>query len=124
MDLWRIKELRYLVYYFIASVLLSLFFLIFRIPIIMTLQACFGLVYVLFIPGYLASICLFNKKEISGVMRATLSFALSIVIVVIMVIFSNNVLDILLTKLSCLVIVGIIITVLLLIKILVKKDGN
>ena len=116
MDLWNVNELRYLVYYVGGSFVLGIILLFFGISLLSTLQVCFGLIYVLFIPGYLAVLCLFEKKEIDIIERIALSFALSIAIVTLVIIVTNNVFKIFFTGFSNFIIISLIIIVLLLIK--------
>jgi len=116
MDLWDIGELRYLVYYVGASLILSVILLFFGVSLLSTLQVCFGLIYVLFIPGYLTVLCLFGKKEIDIIERIALSFALSIAIVTLVIIITNNLFKIPFTSLSNFIIIGLMIIILLLIK--------
>lgn len=121
MDLWDVNELRYLVYYVGASLVLGVILLFFGISLLSTLQVCFGLIYVLFIPGYLAVLCLFGKKEIDIIERIALSFALSIAIVTLTIIITNNLFKIPFTSLSNFIIVGILIITLLIIKVHFKR---
>ncbi|HHQ45464.1 MAG TPA: DUF1616 domain-containing protein [Candidatus Altiarchaeales archaeon] len=54
------------------------------------MRAVFGFIYVLFIPGFTATWALFPKKsEIDWIERITLSFALSIALTVLPVMFLN-----------------------------------
>ena len=116
MDLWNVNELRYLVYYVGLSLVLGIILLFFGISLLNTLQVSFGLIYILFIPGYLTVLCLFGKKEIDIIERIALSFALSIAIVTLVIIITNNVFKIPFTSFSNFIIIGLIIISLFLIK--------
>jgi uncharacterized membrane protein len=118
-DLSKYKELKYFVYYVIGSVILSLILLIVKqISIIRTLQACFGIAYVVFLPGYFFVLLLFDKKEIDIIERLALSFALSIAIVTLTIIFTNTVIKIPITPINNFLIIMFVIVFIVLLKIL------
>jgi len=121
MDLWSYKELKYLVYYSVFTLCLSLFLLIFGINFLDTLQVCFVLIYVLVIPGYLFTLIFFRNQELDIIERTALTFAFSIAIITLTIIFTNNVLTIPFTSFSNFLIVGILIIILLTIELIITK---
>lgn len=119
-DLWRIKELRYLVYFFAASIIISiLFFAIKQTPILKTLQAVFGLLFVLFLPGYVAIRC-FSKKQIDEIETIGLSFVFSLMIVIFTILFTNNILKIPVKGFYNFIIILITIILIIIIKLITK----
>jgi uncharacterized membrane protein len=117
-DLSKIKELKFFVYYVLGSLILSLIlFLIKSIPILKTLQACFGIVYVIFLPGYFFVILIFDNKKIDTIEKLALSFALSIAIVSLSIIFTNMLLKIPITAFNNFLIILFVIILFLLLKL-------
>ena len=97
---------------FIVSILITV---IFKYPLLTSLRVVFGLIYVLFLPGYVVVKCFFEKVD--WIEKLGLSLGLSVVLVVLSVMFSNMLLRIPITPISnFFVILGVII-----ITLLVKK---
>jgi len=118
-NLSKYQELKYLVYYIVLGVLASpILLLIYQVPIFKTLQAVFGIAFVMFLPGYFFIILLFDKKELDVIERSALSFSLSIAIVTISIIFTNTILNIPITPINNFLIILFLITVFILIKII------
>jgi hypothetical protein len=75
---------------FVLIVIAALIFLSLFVSItFMITRAVFGLLFVLFVPGFIASYAFFRKDEIDLIERVALSIGLSISLVVLTVMFSN-----------------------------------
>jgi len=74
-------------------------------------RAVFGLVFVLFLPGYFCSILLFPKKEVDILERIILSFCLSLAIVSPLLFFLNKIIDIKINLINCFSVISSIIVI-------------
>jgi len=83
------------------------------------LRAILGLVYVLFLPGYVVVRCFF--KEVDWIEKAALSFGLSIALVIISVMFSNMLLKIPITALTNFLVILVVMIITVLIKVYQKQ---
>ena len=107
------KELTYWGIFILISIIASTIIHFLGYPFLNALRAILGLVYVLFLPGYIAVICFF--KEVDWIEKAALSFGLSIALVILSVMFSNMLLQIPITSLTnfLLILAVMIITILI-----------
>ena len=93
------KEFKYWLYVVGAALVIALLMqLFFKYPFISGARAILGLIYVLFLPGYVVVRCFYN--EVDWIEKTALSFGLSIALVIISVMFSNLVLKIPITSLT------------------------
>ncbi len=110
------KEIKAWLYVIIASLIISLIIRIFfKYPFLSSARAILGMVYVLFLPGYVVVRLFFN--EVDWIEKAALSMGLSIALVILSVMFSNMLLKIPITPLTNFF---VILTVMI-ITILIKK---
>jgi len=109
---------KYWIYVIAGLLVLSLVLPIFtELSILESLRIFFGSLYVLFLPGYVISFIFFKEKQIDNLERITLSFALSIAIVP-LVIFYLNLIGVKINLLnSFLTVFGIFIISLLILKL-------
>lgn len=84
---------QYLKYSLIGIIILVIISLILTIwlPFIQSFRIVFGAVYLLFLPGFVWSWVFWKKGELDSIERFTLSLALSIAIVPLVVFFLNKV---------------------------------
>ena len=110
------KEIKIWFYIILVSLALSLLMRIFfKYSFLSSSRAVFGLIYVLFLPGYIVVRCFFNK--LGSIEKAGLSIVLSIVLVILSVILTNMLLKIHITSLTnFFVILAVTITTLLIYK--------
>jgi len=93
------QELIPWVYILVACILFSLLMkILINYPFFSFLRALLGMIYVLFLPGYVVVRLFFEKLDFLE--KAALSFGLSIAIVILAVMFTNMVLRIPITALS------------------------
>ena len=93
------KELEAWIYVALAAILIAaIATLFFKYPFLASLRAVFGLIYVLFLPGYVIARLFF--KDIDWIEKAALSLGLSIALVILSVMFSNMLLKIPITPLT------------------------
>jgi len=91
-DFWRYKEVRFSVYFVVFSLAISLLIFPFSgISPLRSLQVFFGLPYVLFLPGYLVLRLFFNKRK-HNIELFGLSFVGSLILIIFLFLFTNNVL--------------------------------
>ena len=81
-----------------SVVIASIITIFFKYPFLASLRAVLGLIYVLFLPGYVVVRLFF--KEIDWIEKAALSMGLSIALVILSVMFSNMLLKIPITPLT------------------------
>lgn len=84
------KWLKYSILGIIILIIIS-FLLCFWLPILQSLRVVFGLVYLLFLPGFVWSWVFWQKSELDGIERFILSLVLSIAIVPLVVYFLNKI---------------------------------
>lgn len=68
--------------------------------VLFILRAIFGSIFVLFVPGFAWSFVFFNREQINIVERITLSFGLSIALVVLSIFLLNGLADVAITEVS------------------------
>jgi uncharacterized membrane protein len=102
----------------IALLIISGIVTLFGMTFIQSLRAVFGLVYVLFLPGYIVTKCFF--KEIDWIEKLAISLGLSIALVILGVMISNLLFKVPITTLSNF----IVILAIILITLLGKKYEN
>ena len=91
-------------------------------PFLSALRAILGLVYVLFLPGYIVVTCFF--KEVDWIEKAALSFGLSIALVILSVMISNLVFQIPITALTNFLVLLVVMIATILIKLRQKQINN
>jgi uncharacterized membrane protein len=132
-DLWGYKGLRYLTYFVGFSVLFSLIlFVVKGIQIFSTLQVVLGLFYLLFLPGYVLILCFFKNKDLQKIQTIGLSFVFSLILVIFVFLFTNNVLKIPIDAFYNFIIVTVIMLLLVAVKLIIviyldmvrKANGN
>jgi hypothetical protein len=107
-DLWRYREVQFSVCFVVFSLVISLLiFLFFGLSPLRSLQVFFGLVYALFLPGYLILRLLFYKNI--NIELISLSFVVSLILVVFVFLFTNNILRIPITGFYNFIIILILI---------------
>lgn len=103
------KEIKYWSCFLAAAILISLVLTFFEVSFIFSIRAILGLVYVLFLPGYIV-VREFFKEEMDWIEKLALSLGLSIPLVILSVMFSNMLLKIPITSLTnFLVLLGVMI---------------
>ena len=113
------KEFKYWLYVVGAALAIALVMqLFFKYAFISGARAILGLIYVLFLPGYVVVRCFYN--EVDWIEKAALSFGLSIALVIISVMFSNMVLKIPITALTNF----LVLLAVMLITVLLSKYRN
>ena len=116
---WK-QELTAWAYVFGASIILSaIISIFFKFNYFSALRAILGIVYVLFLPGYIVVRCFFN--EIDWIEKAAISFGLSIALVILSVMLSNMLFNIPITALSNLLVILAVMIITVLIKIYQKQ---
>jgi len=109
------KEIKAWAYVVIASLIISLIIRIFfKYPFLSSARAILGMVYVLFLPGYVVVRLFFN--EVDWIEKAALSMGLSIALVILSVMFSNMLLKIPITPLTNFLVILAVIIITFLIK--------
>ncbi len=124
-NLWKYKELQFFTYFVVLSVLIALaLFLFKKIDIYKALSVIFGAFYVLFLPGHLATKCLFCA-QLDYIEHIGFSVILSFVLVTGITLFTNNILNIPILGLYNFIVVSVLIIVLGMIRIVIhfnKKE--
>jgi len=114
------KELKAWGYVIGASVLVALIATIFfKYPFLAALRAVLGLIYVLFLPGYIVVRLFF--KDIDWIEKSALSMGLSIALVILSVMFSNMLLKIPITPLTNFLVILAVMGITVLIKVYQKQ---
>ncbi len=84
----------------------------------MTLRVISGTVFVLFLPGYVATLVSFSGEEIEGVERLALSFGLSVALVPLSVLVANQVFGVEIMPATCVIAILALILALLVVKLI------
>jgi len=115
---WR-KELTFWAIVIGASIILSVIIsLFFKYNYFSSLRAILGLIYVLFLPGYVVVRCFF--KEVDWIEKAALSFGLSIALVILSVMFSNMLFKIPITAITNFLVILVVMIITIVVKIYQK----
>jgi uncharacterized membrane protein len=111
---WRGK-MKIITSFMVAAILLAaLLYVTSGIKPQVTLRIVFGLVYILFLPGFILCWLIFpTNKEIKNVDRIGLSFGLSIPLVLLTVLMADSLLGFQLDSISIIYLIGILIVALL-----------
>jgi len=113
------KEIKYWFYAIIVLFLISIVITILGYPFFNSLRAVFGLVYVLFLPGYVVVRLFYN--EVGWIEKLAMSFGLSIALVILSVMITNMVFKIPITPLSNFL---VLLAVMIITFLIYKKQNN
>jgi uncharacterized membrane protein len=113
------KEIKYWGIAILALLIISIIITFLGYPFLKSLRAVFGLVYVLFLPGFVVTMS-FYKEDNDWIQIAALSMGLSIALVILSVMISNMVLQVPITPLTNF----LVILLVMLITLLIKKYQN
>lgn len=109
------KELKAWIYVLSASIAIAIIITVFfKYPLLSSIRAVLGLIYVLFLPGYVVVRLFF--REVDWIEKAALSMGLSIALVILSVMFSNMLLKIPITALTNFFVILAVMVITVLIK--------
>ena len=114
----HITRIRHILYFMALSILLSIVLSIFGVFPLTTLRVIYGSIFVLFIPGYVATLAFFQGNDLDGVERAALSFGLSIALVPLSILVTNQVFGVRITAITCISTIMTLIALLLVMKLI------